>query len=239
MTDHPDIDAVLARVRPAEEVLLVGTAVVVAELLALWVYVAVADVTVLAPRYLLYPLAWINVGLWALYRTDPAPAGRNRRLVAGAVAAGYLAVLSVVGGLVGPGFAFQSVEPAFTGVVVEAGLPPGFGPAVLYQGALVSVVLLPFKVVGYLALAYLVFATVLDAAGSAAAGVLGLFSCVSCVLPLLASWVSGVVGGTAAVVVTAYAGSQSYDLSTLVFVVTVALLYWRPTVGWWAARGSR
>lgn len=236
MTDRATARAALARVRPSEEAVLLGGAVVVAEALALWVYLVVADVTVLAPRYLLYPFAWINVGLWALVRTDPAPAGRNRRLVAGAVGAGYLAVLSVVGGLVGPGFAFYDAPPGFTGLVVDAGLPPGVGPAVLYQGPLLYVVVLPFKVVGYLALSYLVFATVLDAAGSAAAGVLGVFSCVSCVLPLLASWVSGLVGGTAAVVVAAYAGSQSYDLSTLAFLVTVALLYWRPTVGWWAAR---
>ena len=78
---------------------------------------------------------------------------------------------------------------------------------------------------GYLALAWLVYATVIDAAGSAVTGVLGLLSCVSCSWPILASLLTGIGGGGA---LAAAAQSQSYELSTVVFVVTVALLYWRP-----------
>jgi hypothetical protein len=51
-----------------------------------------------------------------------------------------------------------------------------------------------------------------------------LVSCVSCTLPVLAALVSGVAGGS----VTAVATGFSYDLSTLVFVASVGLLYWRP-----------
>lgn len=88
--------------------------------------------------------------------------------------------------------------------------------------------LLPFKLVGYLALAYLVYVTVLDATGGVLGGVLGLFSCVSCTLPVIAGVLSGFVGGAGAVATAAYA--QSYALSTAVFVLTIALLVWRPTV---------
>jgi hypothetical protein len=85
---------------------------------------------------------------------------------------------------------------------------------------------MPARVVGYLALAYLVYATVIDAAGSAVSGVLGLLSCVSCSWPILASLLTGVFGSSSALVAATF--DLSYDVSTLVFVVTVALLYWRP-----------
>jgi cytochrome c biogenesis protein CcdA len=57
-------------------------------------------------------------------------------------------------------------------------------------------------------------------------GILGLLSCVSCSWPILATLVTGVAGSGTAIAGAAYA--QSYGLSTVVFVVTVGLLYWRP-----------
>ena len=66
--------------------------------------------------------------------------------------------------------------------------------------------------------------TVIDATGSAAAGLLGLFSCVSCSWPILVSLLSG--GSpflTAALQV-------SYGVSTLVFLLTAGLLYFRPAI---------
>jgi len=87
-------------------------------------------------------------------------------------------------------------------------------------------VVIPYKLIGYLALTYLVYVTLLDAAGSAVGGVLGLLSCVSCTWPVLATIVTGVAGSGTALAGAVYA--QSYDLSTVVFVVTVGLLYWRP-----------
>ncbi len=88
---------------------------------------------------------------------------------------------------------------------------------------------MPARVVGYLALGYLVYATVIDAAGAAVSGIVGLFSCVSCSWPILASLLSGVAGGGSALVAATF--DFSYDISTVVFLVTVALLYWRPLVG--------
>ena len=105
-------------------------------------------------------------------------------------------------------------------------MPPGWGPALLYGGSLVQVSLIPFKAIGYLALSYLIYATVLDAAGSALAGVVGLFSCVSCTWPILGTIVTGVFGGASAVAVVAT--NQPYGASTLVFLSAVALLSWRP-----------
>ena len=213
-----DIDA--ASLRPSREALLYGGLLLNAELLALLVYAMQGDVRLVQPRYALYGLLWINVGLWALWRTDVAPASRATRLKAGAVAVGYLAVLSVAGGLVGPG------APGATGGVSISMLPPGWGPALLYSGGFVTLILMPAKVIGYVALAYLVYATVVDAAAAAVSGILGLFSCVSCTWPIVASLASGFLGGGSAI--AAGALGASYDLSTAVFLLTVGLLYWRP-----------
>ncbi|WP_273834984.1 hypothetical protein [Halococcus sp. PRR34] len=210
----------LARVSPTPEALLWGAILVTAELLALLLYLVQPNVTPTAIRYYVYPFIWINVGLWALVRTDAPAASRRRRYAAGALAVGYFAVLAYAGGLVGSGLGEMA-----TGLRI-APLPPGQGPALIYGGEAIRLVLFPYRIVGYVALAVLVYATVLDVAGSAIGGVLGLFSCVSCTWPVIASFVGGVAGSSSAAANAALSGS--YGLSTVIFVVTVGLLYWRP-----------
>lgn len=210
----------LARFRPERSTLLWGAVILNAELLAVLLYVAQPSVTPTAFQYYVYPFVWINVGLWALWRTRPRAADRRRKLLVGGLAVAYFAVLAYAGGLVGPGMGSMA-----TGFRL-APLPPGLGPALVYSGASVQFALLPYKVVGYVALAYLVYATALDVSGSAVSGILGLFSCVSCTWPVIASVVSGVAGSSSAVAGAAL--TSSYGLSTVVFVVTVGLLYWRP-----------
>lgn len=212
--------------RPRRETLRWGAVLVGAELLLVGIYLSLADVTPTALRYYAYPFVWINVAVWAVVRTTRAPAGTRQRRIAGALAVGYFAVLAYAGGLVGTGHALHGHTHAMGFRLIVESVPPGWGPALLYNGAWVKLTLLPFKVVGYVALAYLVYATVIDAAGSALGGLLGLLSCVSCTWPVLASVVSGLLGSTTAIAGAIYAGS--YDLSTAVFVLTVALLYWRP-----------
>ncbi len=213
----------LTQFRPARGTLLWGAVLVNTELLVLFLYLAQPDVRATAIRYYIYPFIWINVGLWALVRVDPPTANRRRQGIAGALAIGYFLVLAYAGGLVGPGLGELA-----TGFRI-AMLPPGFGPALVYSGEAIRVILFPFKVVGYVALSYLVYATVLDVARSAIGGVLGLFSCVSCTWPVIASVVAGVAGSSSAIASAAL--SASYGLSTLIFVVTVCLLYWRPFGG--------
>jgi hypothetical protein len=210
-------------VDPTHAALWLG--LVLAELLALVVYYARPDVALVSPaalRYPVYGLVWVNVGLAVLVYADVAPAPTRTRRRATAVAVGYFLLLAVAGGVVG-----LAAGPGLGARI--AWLPPGWGPAVLYTGAGVSLVLTPARVVGYLALAYLVYATVVDASGAGVAGLLGLLSCVSCSWPVLAALVTGVAGSGSALAATTLGLSQ--DLSTAVFLVTVALLYWRPVVG--------
>ena len=207
------------------ETLVYGAALLNAELLLVLAYLALVGPQVTRPLFYLYPFVWINAAVYALWRVDRPTAPAGRKVAAGAVALAYLGVLAYVGGLFGFG-----AGGAATGLRLElAALPPGWSPALIYAGASLQVALLPFKVVGYLALAYLLYATLLDAAAGLVGGLLGLFSCVSCTLPVIAGVLSGFVGGTGAVAAAVY--GQSYLLSTVVFVLTVGLLLWRPTAG--------
>jgi len=189
------------------------------EVLLVAVYVLVANVTITAPRFLVYPFIWINLGIWAVAAVTPTP--RNDRItrIGIAIGVGYFGLLAVAGGLI----AFDPIGPGFR---IAWELPPGWGPAILYQGALVRLAIVPYKLIGYLALAYLVYATVLDAAGAAWTGVVGLFSCVSCAWPVLGTVITGLFGSSSAV--AAVATNQPYGVSTVVFVSAVALLVWRP-----------
>jgi len=203
-------------------VLGLATLVVLTEVGLVASYAIVGANSITDWTIVLVPWVWINLGVWVLIRVRAPDASGRRRRVAGAVAVGYFGLLAVLGGLVGVGVASQpsSLRVALTSV------PPGWAPTLLANTAVVRLSIVPFQFVGYLALAYLVYVTLLDAAGSAIGGILGLLSCVSCTWPLVASALTGILGSGAAL--SAAASSQSYAISTVVFVVTVGLLYWRP-----------
>ena len=173
----------------------------------------------------LFPAVWITTATWALVRTSPTSATFRTKLTAGTIAVGYFLVLAFVGGLFGP-----SGEVA-TGLTVQfTDLPPGWNPAILYSGSTVQFAVVPFTALGYATLSYLVYVTAIEAKNAVAGGVLGLFSCVSCTLPVIASVLGGFVGGGAAL--AAAASAQTYALGTVVFVITVGLLSYRPGLGW-------
>jgi len=205
--------------RPDRSTLLYAALLLNGELAVVLFYYAVSssvprDLVVLA-----YPFVWINVALWGVSTVDLPSASRNQRLAAFGVGAAYFLVLAGVGGL----FVLRG---AGLGPRI-AWLPPGWGPTLVYSGTTFTMSLFPFKVVGYAALAYLVAATVLDAARTGVAGLLGLFSCVSCTWPVAATLLTGAFGGASAV--AAFAENEPYGLSTAVFVSSVLLLVWRPT----------
>ncbi|MFC7096668.1 DUF7546 family protein [Halobaculum marinum] len=190
------------------------------ELVAVLAYFALTNASLSSPLFTLYGLVWVNVALVVFARYRPPVSDARTRRRAGGVAAGYALLLAVFGGVVGV------APPGTTPGVSLAMLPPGWGPALVVNVGVAAAVLMPAKVLGYAALAYLLYGTVADAASAGVAGVLGLFSCVSCSLPILAGAATAVVGG-GGFVVSAVAG-LGYGPSTLVFVVTVALLWWRP-----------
>ncbi|MCO8268907.1 hypothetical protein NKF06_20615, partial [Haloferax sp. AB510] len=154
-------------------------------------------------------------------------------LVAGAVAAAYFFVLASLAGLVSVDLAaLLGGTHGHTTAHHQTGwqfslAAPGWGPRVGYAGEVVSATFVPYRVAGYLALAYLVYAAVLDAAKSALSGALGLVSCVGCTFPLVSGLAAGAAGGTG---VVSALQALSVDISTLVFVAAVALLAFGPSL---------
>ncbi|QDX40609.1 hypothetical protein [Salarchaeum sp. JOR-1] len=193
--------------------------VVWSELTLVVFYLAITPGWVTEPRYVVYPFVWINLGLLAVLHTrrwvrdrDPAP---RTRLVAGALAAGYFAVLATVGGLL----FLPLVNPPHGGTTVSVSwVLPGWGPIVTARALGVQLTIVPFKAVGYLALSYVLYARLLDATRMVASAVLGLFSCVGCTMSLLVP----LLGASTFAGATAY----TWDASTLVYVVALATLYW-------------
>jgi len=184
------------------------------------------DVTV--PRYVLYPFVWINAVLVAAYRTPIPSAPRRRHLLAGGLAAVYFLLLANWAGLIGLTVGgHHPIPEGVLGVSVGAG-SPGWGRVrIITRVFFVSFV--PYRVIGYLGLTYLVYAALLDASGALASGALGLVSCLSCSFPIVASFVTGFLGGWVTLMSTAFA--YSIDISTVAFLASVALLYWRPGFG--------
>lgn len=219
MLDRIDADRLPT---PNPWLLILAVGVLYVETMALTGYWLFGNTTVTDPRYAFYGLLWVNASLWVFVRTDVPTASSVTVRRALAVSVGYFALLAYTGGMIAPG-----IETAQSAGFSVLWLPPGWGPALTYQGELVRLVLMPARVLGYLALAYLVFVTVIDAAGSAVSGVLGLLSCISCSWPVLASIGTALFGGGSFVV--AATQSYAYGISTLVFLVTVALLSWRPS----------
>ncbi|WP_347877773.1 ABC transporter ATP-binding protein [Halobacterium sp. R2-5] len=204
---------------PTRKALLYAALILNGELAVVLLYFAVASSVATDPVVLAYPFVWINASIWAAWRVDLPDAPPRQRLLALGVALAYFLVLGGVGGL----YMFHGAD---LGARVSW-LSPGWGPALLYSGAGFTVSLLPFKVIGYATLAYLVAATVLDAAKTGAAGFLGLFACVSCTWPVAATVFTGAFGSASAV--ASAAQNDPYGLSTVVFVSSVLLLVWRPT----------
>lgn len=197
--------------------------VLFAQLSLLAIYLVAFDARPAA--FHLYPIVWITVSAWVLWHARPPRASLQRHALAGGIAVGYLLVLGYIGGMFSLG---GSSDALVAGVRLEGEAPPGYAPALFYVGPTVTVALVPYLVIGYLTLAYLVYLTVLDTIAASAAGALGLFGCIGCSWPILASLVAGAGGASGSVATAVYA--NAYPLATLAFVLAVALLYWRPSV---------
>lgn len=211
--------------RPRRETVVWGLVLVNVQLLFLLSYSSVTGRSLFDP-FLYYPLVWIDVGLWALLRTKPPDASaRTRRLAAG-LAVAYVLLLAFVANVIGPGEVLGG-NPAIGFSTRLFNVPPGWAPALLYNGPYLHLSLRPPYVVGFLALGYLVYATILEARGVASLGLLGVLSCLSCTLPVLAAGLALATGVSTGSLVAA---SAPYLLpaSTALYVLTVALLYWRP-----------
>ena len=176
-------------------------ALLAVEALLLGAYLAVVEPGGVTVRYLLYPFVWIDAGLLAVAAASPMPGSTRHRALGLTIAGGYFLVVMAVPGNVGLGAAGAPVD-------LRIGwYAPGWGPLVAFGSPWLRLFLVPFEVVGYAALSYLVYANVLDLTRGVLPGVLGLATCGGCTVPVLAP-VVGLLGGPAAgLTSTAYAWS--------------------------------
>lgn len=173
-------------------------------------YTLAVDPVVQSAAQVLYPLVWLaasGTALWLVRDHLPAP---NPLSVI--VAGGYTLVLLWTAGLV------QSPIGS-TGVSVHLALP-GWGPAFVYTGSFVTVMIVPFLVVGYATLGVLAASALGATLETTAAGALGLFACVSCTAPLLA----GIAGSLGAGSIAATLSTAQYPLATAAFVLSAGTL---------------
>jgi hypothetical protein len=200
--------------------------VLAVEALVLLTYFGLTPSSVTQPRYVLYPFLWMNVALYAVWRVSPADPPDWARHLADFAGVGYFLALAFLGGLLAV-FGPEHAHSHLHGLRVTMA-SPGYGPRVGYVGEWFHVYVVPYRVVGYAALAYLLSAAIRDASvGSlrAVSGVLGVVTCIGCAFPLLASVASG--GGLLAGIAAA-ATAYPLDVSTAAFLVAVAALSWRP-----------
>ncbi|MFB6303287.1 MAG: hypothetical protein ABEH78_10570 [Haloferacaceae archaeon] len=188
-------------------------------------YFGLTSAAIIDVRYVLYPFVWINVGVLAVLVTEPRDASRRTQLLAAAGAVGYFLTLAYLSGLLGLELGHAHAHVDGFQFTMSA---PGYGPRLAYAGSLLTVTFIPYRVIGYLALAYLVYAAALDLSGATLSGIVGLGSCIGCSLPLVTPVIAGIAGGTG---LLSAATTFSIDLSTAVFVAAAVLLTLRPGGG--------
>jgi hypothetical protein len=194
--------------------------VVAVELCLLGLYFTVTPAEMTELRYTLYPFVWINISIWVVRKTTSPRASRRHELFASTVAAAYFFVLCWLAGLVG--FTLTGNPTELLGVTVGYG-SPGW-ERVRVVTPLAHLTLIPFRVVGYLALSYLVYVTILEATVAAVSGALGFVACLSCGVPIITSLATGLFGASAGLTGSLY--THAVDISTAVFLLAVGLLYY-------------
>jgi hypothetical protein len=189
-------------------------------------YLALTDATVAAASMLALPFVWVTVAIVGVRHAGRPAVGRLPRVVAAGFGIAYALLLAWLAGAIG-----LSAGMAMGFDVVL--LPPGWGPVFRYSGATLSLVLVPYRAIGYASLGYLVSLAVRDIVDSGASaglgGLVALGSCASCALPLLAA-AGSALGSVGLGVMPAVTGG-TYLLGTVAYVVAVTLLTVRPTFG--------
>lgn len=201
------------------ELALLGTAIIFVQALIVSWYAHLYTVDLASIRYVVYPFVWINVGLLAVFAAERVVADRRIMMVAGIVAGGYLFVLLWLPGKI----ALGGNPDLPTGLDIR-GAVPGWGPIVAYNGPSFRAYLVPFEVIGYSSLAYLVYLNIVHISRASLAGVFGIVTCIGCTVPVVVPLL-GILGGTGTTLAsTAY--SWSYDIGTALFVLIVVVLYY-------------
>jgi hypothetical protein len=207
--------------------LVVINALIGIQLLLAVIYGTLFGSSLLSFHIFLLPFIWTTVSVVTVWYTDSVSRGWRPTAVAGAVAVGYLSLFLWLSGTIG--FTPSQVEPITgpLGFGIEAGRSLGWGPVIYYSGEWIGARIIPYQLIGYLALSYLVYVTVLDATRSASAGTLGLILCPGCAAAALVPLFGGIAGLSAAL---SFFLQYSYEIATVMFVVAMGWLYYQPSI---------
>lgn len=200
------------------------------ELLLVVIYQAATASQITAVRYVIYPFIWINMSIWCVWRLkesqgNDASHSTGTRWGLRFIALLYLLLVNYLPGLFiphipGVSLPFQPGMPTSTTILWQ--MPPGWGPVVTVNAHWFGLRLIPFETTGYLALAYLFYRNLLAWSGFVSSSIMGAFTCVSCTLPLYQGIIAALGAGASTVHM---ANHYSYDIGTLIFVVSCLLLY--------------
>ncbi|MFW5935480.1 MAG: DUF7546 family protein [Halolamina sp.] len=189
------------------------------------VYLRVTDAGLTAPTMLAVPFVWVTVAIVAVRHADRPAVGRTSRRIAGGVGAAYALGLAWLTGSVAP-----AMNPGTSADLLL--LPPGWGPLLRYSGSEIALTLIPYRVVGIVALGYLVSLAIRDVVdeglSAGVGGLVALGSCASCALPLVASAAGALGGAGLGVGAAPTVGGGTYLLGTAAFVLAAWLLAARP-----------
>lgn len=129
---------------------------------------------------------------------------------------------------VGLGLAYAAGLAALSGLLVPSGATavelvetvPGWGPVVVVAGAGLQLTAVPFQLIGYLGLGYLLARGLRQTTTALAGGVLGLTACVGCLVSTVVAGLSALgFGGVVAVPVTYTTATVGFIAATFVLVV--------------------
>lgn len=215
MTEHPPARGLNRALSLAlSRASVIALFVLVGQVAILFGYLLWTKAMVVSTQSVLYPIIWITLGVWLVLVLRADGPEHDRSLFGLAVAGGYLLALAVIGDMLG------TTTGAIGGTIISA--LPGWGPIVRVSLSPIQIVLVPFEVVGYLALSYGVYRAIAASKNGFAAGFFGLFSCVGCSLGLLGAVASAVTGATVAVQPAGYGPATAvYALTVILLVVTL------------------
>ena len=170
------------------------------------------------------PFIWFTASVWVIWHTRPAKTRRVYHIGAALVVALYLLIMFYFSGLLGLSTSHLGQLTGPSGLGITWGRSLGWSPVFLYTGDLITVTLIPYQAVGLFALAYLVYDALLDFSRSAIGGIVGIVACPACVSPLFAVLLAGGLSGSSTVLLF---GVYGYEIATVLFLVTVGILYHR------------
>lgn len=199
--------------------LFLWVSIIFIEIFIVWTYFLLGNSEPTNLRYLAYPLIWINTSVWVVYKTKHISSEKKYITVL----VSFISILYFLILLYIPGLIRLSTHTNTNGLYLSMA-SPGWGPIISYTGDFIQFTIIPFQIIGYLCISYLIYTSLLNTTKSSiVGGMLGLFTCVGCAAPIFASLIGFLGGGLTSLTTSAY--SFSYDIGTIIFLITIGLLY--------------